>query len=457
MSPLKVLLVTYSFPPAGGVGVLRAASFARYLPGEDIRLDILTTRNASAVGADPTLLTDIPPEVTLHRTMTLDLPFGLKKRIKRMIAGNKRANSSQSAPAATAKPSFLKRTVQDLLLPDPQITWLPIVTRAASRIIRERTIELVLITVPPFSSTLLVKRLRKRFPNLAIVADFRDEWLTTAIDLFGVSRSDRARALARDAEADTVKHASAITMVSESARRQIRSRYPHEPKEKFQLIPNGFDSTRLAPATRIPGLAPGGTLLITHIGTVYRTTDPTWLAEALVSLPPEVKSRIKLRFIGHIEEPRFRESLAQLGAMVELKGFLPQQEALAAMQDTHYVLLVSHDLLNIGAKFYDYVGGRKPILATVHPDGELRRQMEDLRAGWWVGNHDVAGIRRLFIDAVARGQSLNSAFQPDSEKIAQYERKPLAQRCARLLHAIAATGALPTGEREPSLMHEAGD
>ena len=53
MSLLNVLLVTYSFPPAGGVGVLRAASLARYFPAEGIRLDVLTTRNASAVGSDP--------------------------------------------------------------------------------------------------------------------------------------------------------------------------------------------------------------------------------------------------------------------------------------------------------------------------------------------------------------------------------------------------------------------
>jgi glycosyltransferase involved in cell wall biosynthesis len=453
MTPLKVLLVAYSFPPAGGVGVLRAASFARYLPGQDIRLDVLTTRNASAVGADPVLLSEIPAEVTIHRTMTLDLPFGVKKRIKRMIAGGRAAGPKQASSSSPARPSFLKKTVQDLLLPDPQITWLPIVSRAASRIIRERAIDLVLVTVPPFSSTLLVERLRKQFPHLAIVADFRDEWLTTAIDLFGFSRSDRARAVARDAEAATVKNATAIVMVSEAARRAIRARYPKEPEQKFHLIPNGFDATRLAPAARIPDVPSNGDLIVTHIGTVYRTTDPTWLAEALATLPPEIKSRIKLRFIGHIEEQRFREILMQLGPMVELKGFLPQREALAAMQDTHYALLVSHDSLNIGAKFYDYVGGLKPILATVHPEGELRRQIEELRAGWWVGNQDVPAIRQLFIDAVARAQTLNAAYQPDTAKIEQYERKILAQRCARLLHDLAGKAS----DRAPSLIHRAGD
>ena len=149
MKPLNVLLVTYSFPPAGGVGVLRAASLARYLPAEDIRLDVLTTRNASAVGTDSTLLNEIPADVTIHRTVTLDLPFGLKKWIKKVIVGRRSPNTSAVIPAATGKPNFLKKALQDFLLPDPQVTWLPVLSRAATRLIRSLNIDLVLVTVPP--------------------------------------------------------------------------------------------------------------------------------------------------------------------------------------------------------------------------------------------------------------------------------------------------------------------
>ncbi len=67
----------------------------------------------------------------------------------------------------------------------------------------------------------------------------------------------------------------------------------------------------------------------------------------------------------------------------------------------------------------------------------IRMMLEDFRAGWWADSRDVEGMRRLFLDAAARGDSLLSEFQPDKEKIAQYERKPLAQRYARLLHSIA--------------------
>jgi hypothetical protein len=242
MTTLNVLLVTYSFPPAGGVGVLRAASLARYLPDEGIRLDVLTTRNASAVGTDSALLKEIPAEVKIHRTTTLDIPFGVKKWIKKLITGGKRSTRSMGAQAAvSSKPNVLKKALQDILLPDPQVTWLPVLTRAAKRIVRARKIDVVVITVPPFSSVLLVGKLRKEFPDLRIVIDFRDEWLSTTIDLVSFSRSDRAIQVARDAEADAVAKATTVVAVTEAARREIRSRYALEPESKFQLVPNGFD------------------------------------------------------------------------------------------------------------------------------------------------------------------------------------------------------------------------
>jgi glycosyltransferase involved in cell wall biosynthesis len=436
MKLLNVLLVTYSFPPAGGVGVLRAASLARYFPAEGIQLDVITARNASSVGTDTALLNIIPSEVNIRRTITLDLPFGVKKRIKTLITGAN-ALAGRSSASAAGKRSFFKRALQDVLLPDPQVMWLGVAARAARHMIRRRNIDLVLITVPPFSSVLLVEILRKEFSNLPIVVDFRDEWLSTTIDLVSFSRSERARKVARSAEASAVANASAIVAVTEAARREIRARYPLEPDGKFHLIPNGFDATGMRRSEPAAVTNPGARIVVTYVGTIYGSTEPTSLVQALQSLPDEVKSRFMLRFIGHIEEPRFREALLQLGDMVELLGFLPQNEALAAMRESDYALLITHDPLNVAAKFYDYLGAGKPILATVHAGGEVQRMMDELRAGWWVDSRDVEGIRRLFIDAAARGNSLASEFMPDLEKIALYERKVLAQRYASLLYSIA--------------------
>ncbi len=66
----------------------------------------------------------------------------------------------------------------------------------------------------------------------------------------------------------------------------------------------------------------------------------------------------------------------------------------------------------------------------------MRRLLEELGAGWWACSDDVEGICRLFMDAAARVDGLRTTFQPDSTKVAQFERKVIAQRYAQLLYAI---------------------
>jgi glycosyltransferase involved in cell wall biosynthesis len=450
---LNVLLVNYTFPPVGGVNVLRVASLARYLPAHDIRVDVLTTRNPSSVGTDPSLLNDIPAEVTVHRTITLDLPFGVKKTIKRLLTGSKPPTEQTPNNAPARKPNPLKRIIQDALLPDPQVTWVPILTRAAHRIVRDRKIDLVLISCAPFSTLRVAETLRRQFPRLPIVLDFRDEWLSTTFDVasFNFSRTERALAFSIAAEARAVASATSVVSVTDAARREIRSRYPQQPDEKFQYVPNGFDATRLSPARTASSTSTGSRIVIAYVGSVYASTEPTKMVEALKSLPEDVRSRFLIRFIGHIEEPRYHAALLELGSMVELQGYLPQREALAAMNEADYVLLITHDRLNVSAKFYDYIGAGMPILACVHPDGDVRRLLEQLRAGWWADSKDVPSMRQLFLDAANRGNPPFADFHPDTTGIAAFERSVIAARYAALLHSIANSPAAagPSQHSEP--------
>ena len=436
---LNVLLVNYTFPPIGGVNVLRVASLARYLPAHGIRVDVLTTRNPSSVGTDPSLLNEIPAEVTVHRTITLDLPFGIKKTLKRLLTGSRPPTEQAPKDAPAGKPNLIKRIVQDALLPDPQVTWLPVLTRAARRIVRDRKIDLVLISCAPFSTLHLAETLRKQFPRLPIVLDFRDEWLSTTFDVagFNFSRTERARTFSIQAEARAVAVATSVVSVTEAARREIRCRYPNELDQKFKNIPNGFDATRIAPSTTDRKPRTDSRIVLAYVGSVYASTEPTKLVEALKSLPAEVRSRFLIRFIGHIEEPRYRAALLELGSMVELQGYLPQREALAAMNQADYALLVTHDRLNVSAKFYDYIGAAKPILACVHPDGDVRRLVAQLRAGWWADSRDVAAMRALFQNAAHRGLPPFADFHPDTAAIATFERSVIAARYDHLLHSIA--------------------
>lgn len=423
--------------------MLRALSLAKYLPENDVRVDVLTARNAPAVGRDEALLRQVPQDVTVHRTWTLDLPFWLRKSVKKALTGGKGTPATASAQQKKKSRNPIRRLVGNLLLPDPQVGWLPFAFPAAVKIIRERSIDAVLITVPPYSSAKLVSRLRKRFPSLPIVLDFRDEWLTTTIDLVSFNNSSRARRIALDTESESVRDATTVVLVTEAARLELQSRYPEVPEGKFICIHNGYDVP--PPVEQIvPARARTGPkkIVLTYIGTVYGSTAPGTLIQAVQDLPQEIRSRLHLRFIGHIEAADYRAQLLSLGDMVELKGFVPQGEALAAIRDTDYLLLITHDRINVAAKFYDYLGGGKPILGVVHPQGDVRRLLEETRAGRWADVDDPEAIRKMLEETVEAGCEQQ---QPDYSRIALYHRRPLTARYAALLKELA---GIDSGDRK---------
>lgn len=439
---MNVLLITFSFPPAGGVGVLRALSLAKYLPESGLRVDVLTARNAPAVGRDESLLRQVPGSVTVHRTWTLDLPFALRKAIKRLLsrrvapAPPALAKSTRSADSPTqSQRSLLQRIrsmVANLLLPDPQIGWLPFALPAARRIIRSRRIDAVLITVPPFSSVRLATQLRKVFPALPIVVDFRDEWLTTTLSLVSFNNNQRARAIAQQTESEAVHAATAVVAVTRAAVDELRMRYPDEAASKFHCIPNGYETS---PLWEGAGTDTKGRVVLTYIGSIYGSTDPRSFLTAVSGLPSEIRTQLRIRFIGHIEAALYRDALDALSDIVQTVGFLPQAEALEQLRRSHYALLITHDPINVSAKFYDYLGAGIPIVAAVHPAGEVRRLLEETGAGWWADIEDTAAIQQVLIDAIARVRQ-GTPFQPQRDTVAQYHRQPLTRRYAALLDGL---------------------
>lgn len=435
---MNLLLISFSFPPAGGVGVLRALSLAKYLPANGIRVDVLTARNAPSVGKDLPLLAQVPAAVTVHSSWTLDLPFALRKRIKSAILGStstKAGVTPSQDSASPAKTHPLKRLVANLLLPDPQVGWLPFAFPAARRIIRRRGIDAVLITVPPFSSVRLATLLRRSFPGLPIIVDFRDEWLTTTINLVSFNNNQRARAVAAKAESEAVRDASAIVLVTEAARQELIARYPQENPDKFHCIPNGFETRTASKSPPPKASAPRSTVDLTYIGSVYGSTDPSSFVQAVLQLQPEVRARLRVKFIGHIESAASRQALESLGQTITLEGFVPQSQALRALDETDYLLLITHDRINVSAKFYDYLSGSKPIFAVLHPDGDARRLLDETGAGRWADIRDPAAIANLLTEVLAADKSWDrNTRHPD--RIALYHRGALATRYAMLLEHI---------------------
>src|SRR5438034_90766 len=68
----RVLMIAHHFPPAGGSGANRALAFARYLPEYGWQPIVITPAAAWASNRDDDLLVQIPHDVRVVRTRSLE-------------------------------------------------------------------------------------------------------------------------------------------------------------------------------------------------------------------------------------------------------------------------------------------------------------------------------------------------------------------------------------------------
>ncbi len=439
MSARKILLISYFFPPVGGVGVQRALSMARYLPDNDLELHVLTAYNPSAPVYDEQLLRLIPENVTVHKAITLEPPFYLRKKIWEAVSGSRKVKSPSTAgPAPAVKGSSLRSRLlavpKRLLCPDPQVLWTPFAIRRAKEVVRRCGIDVVLATAPPFSVFCISNALKKEFPRLKVVSDFRDEWLRFYLTDFEFLRDEYTVRRAAAIERETVEGSDLVVAVSRTSLDEIRSRYPGLPESRFAWVPNGYDPAAFA---RIEPRRHGkpGRMVVTHTGTAYSTASPRFYLDALDQLPEEIRSSIETRFIGRVTETE-DGTFANRKSLVKLLGFRPQAEALQLTAETDYLLLTMVNDFSLPGKMFEYLALRKPILAFSPAGGEVDRLIAETRSGWCVPHDDPAAIRSLLIRSWERLREGKVEFEPDGTAIARYERARLAARMAELLKTI---------------------
>jgi len=164
-----------------------------------------------------------------------------------------------------------------------------------------------------------------------------------------------------------------------------------------------------------------------------RSTDHA-VVEAVLALPAEVRQRLRLRFIGHIETAAYGDAGAV--GRADRADRLPAAGAGARVyRRDRLLLLITHDRSTWRRSSTTTLVGR-PILAAVHPTGDVQRILDRTRAGWTADIGDPAAIGRMLAEAVARTPALEREFAPDAEAIAAYHRRPLAARYAELLRTL---------------------
>jgi glycosyltransferase involved in cell wall biosynthesis len=437
----KILLISYLFPPVGGIGVQRALSLAKYLPKSGFEVHVLKATNAGGPVYDPELTRQIPPEVRVHEAFTPEIPFAIRQKLWAKLSGGGKAVAKEpkaKQPEHTWK-TLITGAAKRILCPEPEILWVPFALRQARKIVRKHQIDVVMVTVPPFSALIVGTRLKREFPSLVLVSDFRDEWLSFYLKDFEYQNNDYTRRRAETIERETVEASDLVVAVNQSSRDEIRKRYPGQPERKFHVIPNGYDPEVFAGI--VPREHQEARMIVSHIGTVYVTASPRFYLDAVDSLPEEIREHIETRFVGRVADSE-RALMDGRRGRITITGFIPQAEALRHMANTDYLLLTMTNDISVPGKVFEYMAAGKPILAVTAPGSEVDQILRETSAGISATPNDVPAIRAMLIRAFEAWRRQAKLVHGNSESVRRYERPRLVKEYGNLMR-----GALATPER----------
>ena len=427
----RVLLISYLFPPAGGVGVHRALAYARYLPESGAEVWVLAARNPSTPIMDPALVADIPPATRMYRVFTPELPYAFRDWLWRRLRGPSGARTPVPTHPA-AMPGLVARTLRRLATPDPQVVWRPFAVRRACSLIKDHGIGTVLVTVPPFSALGIGIELKRRFPSLYLISDFRDEWLNFYLNLEPADRSTlREDAIWRERAA--VEASDLVVAVTPAQCADIARRYPDQPPTKFLCVPNGYDPAVFADFHARPHAT--DRIVVGFFGTVYRYNSPVPFLDAVDRLPRELAARFETRFYGRVADGQESRLLENRVSTVKIEGFLAYREALLHLEEADFLLLPVDSPTAHAGKLFDYLATGKPILAPTPPDGEIARILWETGAGWSADPSSPEKLTKMILgalDAVREGR-----FAPVREAVQVYARPRLVRRLAEAASIVA--------------------
>src|SRR6266511_3510506 len=163
ITAVKLLLVSFYFPPAGGGGVQRPLKLATHLPASGIETHVLAPDDPKWIHPDDEL--PVPTKAWVHRAHYLG-PKGRKPA--------EELHGLEGLDRIARQAALMSRR---FLVPDENVTWNLTAVPKAIQIIREHGIDVVLTTSPP-PSVHLIGAAAKAATGVRWVADLRDSLAT---------------------------------------------------------------------------------------------------------------------------------------------------------------------------------------------------------------------------------------------------------------------------------------
>lgn len=426
----KVLIITYYWPPSGGSGVQRWLKFAKYLPQNGWQPVIYCPENADYTVLDESLEKDIPKEAEIIRGPIFE-PY----RLFRKITGQKEViGTGLSSTGGKGKnSSFLKKIMiwirGNLFIPDARMFWIKPSIRRLAKYIAENPVDAIVSTGPPHSCHLIALGLKKKFPQIKWITDFRDPWseifykdelLMTGLTL------NRVKKL----EEKVLNNCDKVVVVTPS----MVNDFEKLTGTPISLITNGFDSVDYQGLDK----AKNDNFVISYIGTLMPTQYVSQFWESMFEvLSQNALKNVEIRLIGSIDQDIY-EKICAIGLRKWIKHYPYIEHAKISQYQTEsdvLILFINNTINGKGiltGKLFEYLASKRPILCIAPFDSDAEQIIDDTQSGQVFNFEDVEGIKNFILGQIAM-KSMGIPYK--NKGIEKYARHNLTKEFVSILES----------------------
>jgi glycosyltransferase involved in cell wall biosynthesis len=419
---LKVLIITYYWPPAGGSGVQRWLKFVKYLQNFDIEPIVYTVDDASYPKEDSSLMNEVPENIEVLKQPIwepTDLLFWKKKKEQKSGVSNAVNNG------------FLSFLRGNFFIPDPKVFWVNSSVKYLQEYLKSNKIDLIISTGPPHSMHLIANELCEK-NNLKWIADFRDPWT----DLY-YNKEFKQLTLAKNKnkklETSVLLNADCVLTVSNSLKKEFAKQ-----AKRVEVITNGFDDEVLS--NNLINL--DSKFSISYIGLLPVQSNPKLLFTVLNELcieNPDFKKDLNINFIGDISDVIKKDiETNNLLENTNFIGYVSHQKAIDYQKKAQVLLLLIPNVEKsegiLTGKLFEYLTAKRPILAIGPENGDLSEILKSTNAGVVIGFNNKEKLR---IEICTLYQQYKTgSLKVNSKNIEQFHRKELTKNLSILIKSL---------------------
>jgi len=375
---LKVLLISYNFPPLMRAGSLRTASWFKHF-SEEIDITVITRK------------WDAEKNYFWHNYYSEDLGnneteiISTHKKIIRVankhnwfykIKNNRFSQALKINKLCSLLEMFLKWTPLHTFENERGLYF------AAKQLMLKEKFDVVVVSGEPFVTFKYAYQLYKQFETPYIL-DYRDPWI---FNVFRRSGNKLGQIhIEKNQEQRFVKNAALVTSVSSKNIAIIRKNLANQNSDKFKIIPNGLDDELLELKKQFENyIGDEQVFVMTFIGTLYPQHQMVWILDAIESIIEDKEHTTQpiIKLVGAMNScpDKHKHAIEHFRLRhpenIQIMPQMPQREAWVEMFKSDVLIkfnAFTQEENHFGKKLYEYAASEKSVI-SINCSEEMPKQ-----------------------------------------------------------------------------------